>query len=948
MKATTGRWPARPKLVTLAVILAFGLAAAPPVAAPLPALATATAAAPSPVAPATAAIAALPPLPEDWPSQNLELGLTDYPGGAASLHASGDFAFRYQYLAGGVNTGSGWATWNSGAKFADYYVDESIAVGMTPVFPYYQMLQSKPGVDAYYAGTMDEDEADLYNLNNAATMQAYWADVRLLFQHLGAYSETIVIDVEPDLWGYIQQAASGDNAATIPAAVASSGDGDVAGLPNNAAGFAQAFVRLRDMYAPNVLLGYHMSAWGTMTDPIWQNTPLSEIDALADRAAAFEASLGAAFDLSFGDPADRDADFDRIINGDGGQSWWDAADYARWDRWIGRFVRDSGLRMVMWQIPLGNTKMRAMNNSWGHYQDNHVEWWLGDGAEANLQATVDAGVIALLYGGGADGTTSASDAMGDGTTNPPAINGNTQTSYSADDDGGYFRHQAGLYYSAGAVTLPGAAYTTSATAGAAMILRGTSQTITTHITAAEDATVLLDVELIGPTGTLVTSWTHDSVALTAGVERTFVDSWPAGLSASTGTYTVRIGVEPAGGGDPLAWNPDAATFTVRAGGTYVPLDPFRLLDTRHGTGGLSGKFASGKPRTFGVTGSGGVPVGAIAVTGNLTITGQTSAGYLALGPVVPAAPTFSTMNFPSGDNRANGVTVALSTLGQLQATFIGSSGAQTHVIFDITGYFAPDFGQAGYHPLSPYRAMDTRHGTGGLSGKFVAAVPRTFPVGAAVPSSAVAVTGNLTVTGQSEKGYVALAPTLSGTPSFSTLNFPAGDNRANNVTVKLGPDGTLAAVYMPSSGSSRATTNLIFDVTGYYQPGSAGAVYVAIDPLRMVDTRRGLGLSGPLRHSVVATFSLASALPAGTVAVSGNATVTRQTTRGYVVLAPALTWPPTVSTLNFPVRDNRANGLVVPVTPDGKLKVAYAGQTSSSTTHFIFDLTGYFIPDPTA
>jgi len=444
MNATTGRRPARPKLVTLAAILALAF---PAMAAATPAMAAATLA---------MAAAPLPPLPENWPSPDLELGLTDYPGGAAELQAGVPLEFRYQYLCGGVNTGTGWATWNSGAKFADYYVDESIAVGMTPVFPYYQMLQSKPGVDAFYAGTMSEPEADLSNLSNASTMKAYWADVRLLFQHLGAYTQTIVVNVEPDLWGYVQQASRGDKAATIPAAVAGSGDPDVAGLPDNAAGFAQAFVRLRDKYAPNVLLGYHMSAWGTMTDPIWQDTPLSEIDALADRSAAFEASLGADFDLSFGDPADRDADFDRIINGDGGHSWWDATDYARWNRWIGRFVRASGLRMVLWQIPLGNTKMRAVDNSWGHYQDNHVEWWLGDGNAANLQATMDAGVIALLYGGGADGTTSAADDMGDGLTNPAPINGNSLSSYSADDDGGYFRHQASAYYAVGATALPGA------------------------------------------------------------------------------------------------------------------------------------------------------------------------------------------------------------------------------------------------------------------------------------------------------------------------------------------------------------------------------------------------------------------------------------------------------------------------------------------------------------
>ncbi len=401
------------------------------------------------VPPVTPNVAApLPGLPQGWPSTHLELGLADSPGGAPALHASGAYKFRYQYLSGGVNTGSGWATWNSGAKFADYYVDESIAANITPVFIYYQLLQSSPGGGA-------ENQADLNNLKNASTMKSYWADVRLLFQHLGAYSSKIVVDIEPDLWGYIQQASSGDAGSSVPAAVTSSGDADVSGLANNAAGFAQAFVRLRNKYAPNVLLGYELSMWGTNTDPLYQNTPLNQIDALAARSTAFQQSLGAGFDLVFTDPADRDAAFDQIIYGDGGASWWDSTDYDRFNRYVGDFVNGVRLRMVLWQIPLGNTKMRAMNNSWGHYQDNHVEWWFDDTTGTHLASTVTAGVVAMLFGGGATGTTSAFDAEPtDGVTNPPAINGNNLSSYSADNDGGYFRHQANTYYAGAPLSLP--------------------------------------------------------------------------------------------------------------------------------------------------------------------------------------------------------------------------------------------------------------------------------------------------------------------------------------------------------------------------------------------------------------------------------------------------------------------------------------------------------------
>ena len=73
------------------------------------------------------------------------------------------------------------------------------------------------------------------------------------------------------------------------------------------------------------------------------------------------------------------------------------------------------------------------------------------------------------------------------------------------------------------------------------------------------------------------------------------------------------------------------------------------------------------PRTFAVVGvkalgwsSALVPSSAIAVTGNLTVTRATSAGYVSVGPTIAALPKTSTLNVAAGANMANGVTVALS------------------------------------------------------------------------------------------------------------------------------------------------------------------------------------------------------------------------------------------------------------------------------------------------
>src|SRR5215216_3031318 len=75
---------------------------------------------PAPAAAVPATAEPLPSLPVGWPS-TLQLGMSDGLGGAAAMEATTSFRFRYQYLAGGVNTGSGWASWNPNGHFVTYY-----------------------------------------------------------------------------------------------------------------------------------------------------------------------------------------------------------------------------------------------------------------------------------------------------------------------------------------------------------------------------------------------------------------------------------------------------------------------------------------------------------------------------------------------------------------------------------------------------------------------------------------------------------------------------------------------------------------------------------------------------------------------------------------------------------------------------------------------------------
>jgi hypothetical protein len=254
-----------------------------------------------------------------------------------------------------------------------------------------------------------------------------------------------------------------------------------------------------------------------------------------------------------------------------------------------------------------------------------------------------------------------------------------------------------------------------------------------------------------------------------------------------------------------------------SGATYIALNPSRVLDSRSGTG-LGGPFSSHAARTFQVAGQGGVPSNATAVTGNLTVTGQTGPGYLYIGPVATDNPTSSTLNFPRGDDRANGVTVALGAGGSLGVTLVSTTiGANAQVIFDVTGYFVPDTSGAMYLPLIPSRILDSRTGIG-LAGAFSSHAARTFGITGhgGVPTEATAVTGNLTVTGQTGLGYLFMGPVATNNPTSSTLNFPRADDRANGVTVAIGTGGTLSVTFVaPVPGP---VAHVIFDVTGYFVP----------------------------------------------------------------------------------------------------------------------------------
>jgi hypothetical protein len=145
------------------------------------------------------------------------------------------------------------------------------------------------------------------------------------------------------------------------------------------------------------------------------------------------------------------------------------------------------------------------------------------------------------------------------------------------------------------------------------------------------------------------------------------------------------------------------------------------------------------------------------------------------------------------------------------------------------------------------------------------------------------------------------------------------------------------------------TTDLVFDVTGYYTNDATGSRYVAVNPTRMLDTRFNNGLSQQLGANTPATFWVSaqnrpgSPVPAGATGVTGNVTVVNETFPWAVFLGPDPTARPGTSTINFVRGDIKGNGLAVGLGSGGSLSATYISNAGNKTD-LVFDVTGYFTP----
>ena len=116
--------------------------------------------------------------------------------------------------------------------------------------------------------------------------------------------------------------------------------------------------------------------------------------------------------------------------------------------------------------------------------------------------------------------------------------------------------------------------------------------------------------------------------------------------------------------------------------------PTRTVDTRIDQGIVDPLQASA-PKSWTVRGAGGVGSDAGAFTGNLTDRRPDQGGVTSRSPRRPNAnPATSTINFPKGDVRANGLAAPVNNAdGKASAVYKTASSGNAQVIVDVTGYF---------------------------------------------------------------------------------------------------------------------------------------------------------------------------------------------------------------------------------------------------------------------
>jgi hypothetical protein len=132
----------------------------------------------------------------------------------------------------------------------------------------------------------------------------------------------------------------------------------------------------------------------------------------------------------------------------------------------------------------------------------------------------------------------------------------------------------------------------------------------------------------------------------------------------------------------------------------------------------------------------------------------------------------------------------------------------------LTTTLLPDAAQGLLHTVAPCRLLDTRLASPASPSLCSTLELDVTEPSCGVPSSATAVSLNVTTVLPTADGHMSVFPAGFPVPNTSNLNFQGGQIRANNVVVRLPPTHRIA---LRVGSPSPICTHAVVDVNGYFE-----------------------------------------------------------------------------------------------------------------------------------
>jgi len=242
-------------------------------------------------------------------------------------------------------------------------------------------------------------------------------------------------------------------------------------------------------------------------------------------------------------------------------------------------------------------------------------------------------------------------------------------------------------------------------------------------------------------------------------------------------------------------------FDATGGAAAVAQAPVRLIDTRT-TGRVTGGTA------FGFAAA---PAGTPGVILDVTGVDARAPGYLTVWPAAAdgscdaaARPATSNVNVDGSDPVANAVIVRTGGRGRVCVYSL----TDIDVVIDLDGTLAAA-GTGTLHATTPQRVLDTRNGTGGVTGTVAAGGVVAVTIG----TGAVGAVLTVTAVQPDDRGFLTVWPAAAdgscqavARPLASNLNYSPGQVVANLAVTSVGGAGRVC-IY------SLAATHVVADLT---------------------------------------------------------------------------------------------------------------------------------------